>query len=130
VLLIPLLERVSGLRYLRVSAVLELGLFTGFLLTPSFPLKLVLLALLGFFNSGWYSILKAQSYASLPEGSGVAMAVDNLFGLVGALIPWGLGLAAESWGLQTAMWLLLAGPLALLIGLPSKNFTQRRKDAN
>ena len=32
----------------------------------------------------------------------------------------GIGLAAERLGLETAMWLMLAGPLALLIGLPRK----------
>jgi len=118
VLLIPLLERVPGLRYLRVSAVVELGLFAAFLLFPTFWLKLVLLGLLGLFNAGWYSILKAQLYSSMPGQSGTVMAVDNIFGFVGALIPWGLGLIAGRFGLQTTMWLLLLSPLALLIGLP------------
>ena len=46
------------------------------------------------------------------------MAVNNLFGFVGALIPWALGLIAGRFGLRATMWLLLLGPLALLIGLP------------
>ena len=34
-----------------------------------------------------------------------------------------IGLTAQAYGLQTAMWLLLAGPIALLVGLPRKKIT-------
>ena len=116
-LLIPLLERVRGLRYLRLSAVVELVLFSAFLLAPGFWAKLVLLALLGLFNTGWYSILQAQLYSAMPGQSGTVMAVGNVFGLVGGLIPLGLGLVAERFDLVATMWLLLLGPLALLVGI-------------
>ncbi|MCX7669776.1 MAG: MFS transporter, partial [Anaerolineae bacterium] len=76
-LLIPLLERVRGVDYLRVSAGLELILFPAFLLTPSFVGKVVLLGLLGFCNAGWYAILQAGLYASLPGRSGTALAAKN-----------------------------------------------------
>ena len=115
--LIPLLERVQGLRYLWWSALIELLLFPAMLLTPGFVPKLVLLGLLGFFNSGWYAILQAQLYAALPGQSGTALAVKNVSGLVAGLLPLALGLAAQRWGLDTAIWLLLAGPIALVIGL-------------
>ena len=120
--LIPrLLTRVSGLRYLRISAAAELLLFCGFLLMSAFAGKLLLLALLGVFNAGWYSILKAWLYASLPGQSGVAMAVSNVFGLLGSLVPLGLGLVAERADLHVTMWLLGVGPLALLVGLPRES---------
>jgi FSR family fosmidomycin resistance protein-like MFS transporter len=119
-LLIPLLERVDGLRFLRWSVVLELLLFPAFLLTPAPALKLVLVGLLGFFNSGWYAILKGRLYSALPGRSGTVMALDNLFGLLGGLLPFGIGLAADAFGLPIAMWFLLAGPLALLFGLPPR----------
>jgi MFS transporter, FSR family, fosmidomycin resistance protein len=118
-LLIPLLERVEGLRYLRVSAMVELVLFVAFLLVPLFAVKLVILALLGFFNAGWYSILRARLYDTLPGRSGSVLVVDNIFGLAGALLPWALGWTAERMGLQAAMWFLALGPIALLVGLPS-----------
>jgi len=51
-LLIPLLEHVPGLRYLRLSAAVELGLFLAFLLAPGFWVKLALVGLLGLFNTG------------------------------------------------------------------------------
>jgi len=118
--LVPLIERVPGLTYLRYSAVIELILYMGFLLWPGFIGKLIILGLLGFFNSGWYSILKAQLYSAMPGQSGASIAVNNFSGLIGSLIPLGLSLVAQTWGLSTAMYLLLLGPIALLIGLPRK----------
>jgi len=119
-LLIPLLERVQGLSYLRVSAVIELVLFAAFLLVSSFWIKLVLLGCLGFFNSGWYSILQGKLYTSMPGQSGTVMTVGNIYGLAGSLIPLALGMIAERFDLRVTMWLLLLGPIALLIGIPKQ----------
>lgn len=119
-LIIPVLERVRGLSYLRVSALLELILFPTFLLLEPLALKLVILGLLGFFNSGWYSILQGQLYSAMPGQSGTVISVGNVFGLVGSLIPTVIGLVAERAGLEAAMWLLALGPIALLVGIPRK----------
>jgi FSR family fosmidomycin resistance protein-like MFS transporter len=119
-LLIPLLERVPGLVYLRASTVIELVLFTGFLLVEPAGIKLVLVGLLGFFNSGWYAILRARLYSVMPGMSGTSVAVSNLSGLVGSLLPLCMGWIAQAYGLQASMWLLLLGPLALFIGLPRR----------
>ena len=118
VIVIPLLERVPGLRYLRVSALAAGILFPLFLLAGSFPLKVALLILLGLVKAGWYSVLKARLYGAMPGRGGAAMAVSNVAGLAGSLIPLALGAAAEAIGLRAAMWLLLAAPLGLLLGLP------------
>ena len=117
-LLIPLLERVRGLAYLRYSALAELVLFVAFLLAPGLWPKLVIVALLGFGNAGWYSILQAQMYKEMPGKSGAVMAVNDISALVSGLVPLGIGLAARTWGLGPAMWLYLAGPIALLVGIP------------
>lgn len=119
-LLIPLLERVRGLTYLRFSVAAVLVLYPTFLVAPSFELKLIAAGLLGFANAGWYSILQGHAYTSMPGRSGTVMALGNVFGIAGYLLPLGLGAAASAWGLDTAMWLLLAGPLALLAGLPRR----------
>jgi MFS transporter, FSR family, fosmidomycin resistance protein len=119
-LIIPLLERVRGLRYLRLSAIAELVLFAAFLLLRGLWPKVALLGLLGLFNAGWYSVLQAQLYSAMPGRSGTALAVSNIFGLTGALLPLGLGWIAQNVSLSAAMWLLLLGPIALLIGLPSR----------
>jgi len=119
-LLIPLVERVKGLDYLHVSVLIELILFPIFLLSSLPWLKLVVVGLMGFFNAGWYAILKAQLFESMHGQSGAAQALDNVSGLIGKLIPFGMGVAAQTLGLGNAMWLLLAGPIALLIGLPRR----------
>ncbi len=122
-LLIPLLERVRGLTYLRYSAAVMLALFPAFLLAPSYPAKLALLALMGLGNSGWYAILQAQLYSALPGRSGTAMAANSVFGLVGGAIPVLLGWVAQTAGLPVALWLLLLGPIALLVGIPRGRLT-------
>jgi len=117
-LLIPLLEKVRGLHYLRLSVVVELILFPAFLLVPNPWAKMIIAGMLGLFNSGWYAILKGNLYSSMPGQSGTVMALSNIVGFFGKFIPFGIGLAAEHFGLGSAMWLLLAGPIALLFGLP------------
>ena len=119
-LLIPLLERVRGLRYLRYSALAEFALFVAFLLVPGLWPKMAIVALLGFGNAGWYSILQAQMYEEMPGKSGTVMAVNDVSSLVSGLVPLGIGMAARTWGLGAAMWLLLAGPVALLVGIPRR----------
>lgn len=121
-LLIPLLERVRGLIYLRFSALANLFLFAAFLLVPGLGPKLAIVALLGLGNAGWYAVLKAQLYSTMPGQSGTVMAVSSVGNVASALVPLGIGAAAAAWGLGAAMWLLLAGPMALLLGIPrSKN---------
>jgi FSR family fosmidomycin resistance protein-like MFS transporter len=117
VLLIPVLERLRGLSYLRVSTAFVLVLFPAFLLAEELLTKFVLLGLLGLASAGWYAILKARLYAELPERSGTAMTLGNLFGLVGDFAPLALGAFAQRFGLEAMMWLLLFGPVALLAGL-------------
>ncbi len=128
-LLIPLLERVRGLTYLRVSVILELILFPAFLLVQPILPKLIILGLLGFFNSGWYAILSGNLYSSMPGQSGTVLALNNIAGWFGKLIPLGIGIAAQHFGLDAAMWLLLAGPLALLAGLPRRIQTSRPENS-
>lgn len=118
-LLIPLLERVNPLRYLRFSAGLLFILYPLFLIVPSLEIKLVILAMLGFFNAGWYSILQGQIYTTLPDNSAAAeLTLGNITGFIGGFIPLIIGMIAERAGLDVAMWVLLLGPIALLIGIP------------
>ena len=117
-LIIPLLECVSGLVYLRMSAALVLVVYPAMLLINPLQLKLVLLAVLGLLNAGWYAILQGQLYNALPERSGSVMTVTGIFGLVAVILPILIGLVAREFGLAAAMWTLALAPLGLLIGLP------------
>jgi MFS transporter, FSR family, fosmidomycin resistance protein len=118
VLLLAVLRRVSGGTYLRASALAALLAYPAFLALPSTTAKLVLLALLGLLNSGWYALPKAGLYSTLPGRSGTAVAVAGLGGFVGAGLPAALGFLAQGAGLATTMWVLLIAPLALLVGVP------------
>ncbi|MEL6524815.1 MAG: MFS transporter, partial [Chloroflexota bacterium] len=120
-LLVPLLERVDGIRYLHVSVVVQLFLYPAFLLIDGYSAKLILLGAIGLFNAGWYAILVAKSYDTLGEQSGAVLVVGNVAGIFGALLPVALGAIAQVYSLEAAMWCLLAGPVALLIGLPRDN---------
>ena len=117
-LLIPLLERYSGVRYLRFSALMVLGIFPAFLLVENWIYKLVLVGILGLLNSGWYAIPQGRLYSAMPGQSGTVMTLTNIFGLVGSLIPLGIGWVAYKYGLDVAMWLILLGPIVLLFGIP------------
>jgi FSR family fosmidomycin resistance protein-like MFS transporter len=116
-LMIPLLERVDGLRYLRASAVPALALFAAFLLVPAVGAKLVLAAALAVAGAGWYSVLQARLYAALGGGSGLVLVVGALFPL-NALLPLVIAGLAERYGLAIALWPLAAAPLALIMLVP------------
>jgi MFS transporter, FSR family, fosmidomycin resistance protein len=128
VLVIPLLERVDGLRWIRFSSVAAAVLYPCFLLAPPLAAKLVLIALVGILRAGWYAVLQARLYAALPGRSGIAVAVSNLAGSLGALIPLALGALAEAAGLPAAMWVLAAAPLALLVGVPRRRGVGQREN--
>lgn len=117
--IIPLLERVNGLVYLRISAALTAGVFVAFMFTPWYLAAVVLVGVMGLLNAGWYSILQAQLYTAMPGRSGRVTAVTSVAGTVGALIPLGVGALAAVAGLEVALWVLLAGPIALVAGVPT-----------
>lgn len=120
VLLIPLLERVNGIRVLRLSSVVVIVFYIAFLLVPFVWAKYVLIALVSFSTAGWFAILRGRTFSALPGQSGMVVAITALGNLSILITPTILGAIADAFGLQSAMWLLLIGPIALLIGLPRK----------
>jgi len=115
--LVPLLERVSGVRMLRVSAVVVLIAYAALLLAPVVWLKVVLIAVINLSTAGWYAVLRAKCYEVLPGQSGVVVAVTSLANISSLFVPLLLGGIADALGLQTAMWLLIVGPIALIWGV-------------
>jgi FSR family fosmidomycin resistance protein-like MFS transporter len=103
--LVPLLEKINGVRVLRVSAVIVLLAYAALLLIPLAWMKVALIAVINLSTAGWYAVLRARCYEVLPGQSGVVVAVTSLGGI------------ADAFGLQTAMWLLIVGPIALIWGV-------------
>jgi MFS transporter, FSR family, fosmidomycin resistance protein len=119
--LIRLLERVPGLVYLRFSTVIEFVLYSAFLFVPVIPVKLVLIGVIGFFNAGWYAILQANLYQSMPGLSGSVLTLNTIFGLFTSVVPLFIGVAAERFGLPTAMLFPLIACVGIFFGLPFRS---------
>jgi MFS transporter, FSR family, fosmidomycin resistance protein len=118
-LFISFIERQKDtLSILRTTAFLELFAFSAFLLIPGFIFKLVFVIFVNLFNTGWYPILQGRLYSSLPGQSASIMAIGSVTAPVAKFFPFIIGFLADQFGLQTAMWILILGPLALLFGLP------------
>ena len=119
---IPFIDRQSdSMKFIRTTALMELFAFAVFLLTPGFIPKLIIVILVNLFNTGWYPILQGRLYSSLPGQSASLMAIGSVTAPVAKFFPFMIGFLADQFGLQTAMWILILGPIALLIGLPRKS---------
>lgn len=117
-ILIPLLEHVPGRSLVRLTAALAGPVYIAWLVIPWPWAKITLAILVRLLTLGWYEVLQGEAYASLPGRSGTVMAISSLMGLLGGALVWLIGWSAEQAGLQAAMWLLLAGPLALILFVP------------
>jgi len=115
---VPLLERLPARTLVRVSARAVLGLFVAWLLVPAPMGKVVLLIALRLATLGWYPVLQGEAYAAAQGRSGVVNAVSSITGLIDAALAALVGWVASQAGLSSAMWLLLAGPLALALFVP------------
>jgi FSR family fosmidomycin resistance protein-like MFS transporter len=123
-LVIYLLDRIPGRRLVRITSAIMLVAYPLFLLAPWTWLKLVLLMVLPFCHMGWYPVLEGSAYAEIPGRSATVKVVGSLGGLLAAGLAFAVSAAAQAFTLSTAMWLLLLGPLALVIGCrhqPSPN---------
>jgi len=117
-LFIPFIDRQKdSLQFVRRTALFELFAFAVFLLTPGFIPKLMIVIIVNLFNTGWYPILQGRLYSSLPGQSASVMAIGSVTAPVAKFFPFLIGFLADQFGLQTAMWILIMGPIALLIGL-------------
>ena len=114
--LVLVLDRVSDVTVLRVSAVAAALLYPGFLLAPGPAAKLIILAVLSAATAPWYPILQARLYGSLPGRSSVAVTLSSAAALAGGLGPLAVGLIAEAFGLSWALAVLVVVPVAVLGG--------------
>lgn len=120
VAMLAVLRRISGLRYLRASAVVGAAIFVGFLVAPEPAGKLAALAALGVVTAGWYSVPNARLYDALPGKSGTAVALASASDVLGAVLPLTIALVAGRAGLDGALWICLLAPAALVTLVPRK----------
>jgi FSR family fosmidomycin resistance protein-like MFS transporter len=116
---IPFIDKQpNSIKFLRRTAFFEIFAFSTFLLVPGFIPKLIAIVFVNIFNTGWYPVLQGRLYSALPGQSASIMAIGSVTAPLARLFPFLVGLLADQFGLGAAMFLLLAGPIALLIGLP------------
>jgi MFS transporter, FSR family, fosmidomycin resistance protein len=77
-----------------------------------------LIILIRLVTMGWYEVLQGEAFASTPGRSGTVMATNSIMGLFGGGVSFFIGWIAAQAGLPAAMWLLLAGPVCLVIFVP------------
>jgi FSR family fosmidomycin resistance protein-like MFS transporter len=119
---IPFIDRQpNSIKYLRITAGLEVFAFAAFLLLPGLIPKIVAIVFVNFFNTGWYPILQGRLYSNLPGQSASILTIGAVTTPIAKFFPFMIGFLADQFGLQTAMWILLLGPLALIIGLPRQS---------
>ena len=120
-LFIPIIDtRLDSMKFMRVTALLEIFALSIFLLVPGFIPKLIAIVLVNVCNTGWYPILKGRLYSAMPGQSASLMAIESVTAPFAKLFPFLVGLLADQFGLGSAIWLLMLGPIALIIGLPRR----------
>jgi FSR family fosmidomycin resistance protein-like MFS transporter len=72
---------------------------------------------------GWYEVLEGEAFAAAPNRSGTVMSISSAFSLLGGAMAFLVGWAASRVGLETAMWILLAGPVSLAFFVPKYQLT-------
>jgi len=118
IMLIPMLEKFQGRNVVRISACVTGVLFVAWLVTPWLWAKIGLIIMIRLVSLGWYEVLQGEAFATIPGRSGTVMATNSIMGLLGGGISFFIGWFAAQAGLPAAMWLLLAGPICLVLFVP------------
>jgi len=118
IVLIPILERFPGRNVVRLSAGLTGILYAFWLLAPWLWAKISLIIVIKLVTLGWYEVLQGEAFAAVPGRSGTVMAINSVIGALAGGISFIIGLVAARAGLPAAMWILLAGPVCLVLFVP------------
>jgi FSR family fosmidomycin resistance protein-like MFS transporter len=127
--LIPLLERIPGRSLVRLSAALTALLYPAWLLAPWLWAKILLIVLIKLVTFGWYEVLEGEAFAAVPGRSGTVMSIGSAFSLLGGAVAFLVGWVAARIGLEAAMWILLAGPVSLVVFVPRFKRGEKTDDA-
>jgi FSR family fosmidomycin resistance protein-like MFS transporter len=121
IVLIPLLEKFPGRTLVRLSAGVSGILYAAWLLAPWLWAKIGLIILVRLVTIGCYEVLQGEAFATTPGRSGTVMAINSVIGLLGGGIAFLIGWVAARAGLQAALWILLAGPISMVLFVPRYN---------
>lgn len=111
-------QRFAPTRILGWLAMIVLVGLLLFVLSPAPWLAIAALWIIGVGVSGWYPISAAEAYRSLPGRSGMVRALYSLTTPIEVAVPILIGLAAQRWGIQVAVGLLMLAPVTILILRP------------
>src|SRR5262249_35851338 len=106
-------SRVNPLRLMMACALGCAVAFTAWLNVRWLPASAALLFVSGVLGAPLLPVLSAQAYAALPGRSTLVNAIAAVVSGVELAFPIAIGLAADRWGLQAALALLLLEPLGL-----------------
>jgi FSR family fosmidomycin resistance protein-like MFS transporter len=118
IVLIPLLDRYPGRKLVRLSAAVTAVLYAAWLLVPWLWVKVFLIVLIKLVTLGWYEVLQGEAFGEASGRSGTVMAINSIIGLLGGGVAFLIGFVAARAGLQAALWILLAGPISLVLFVP------------
>jgi MFS family permease len=114
-------QRFAPQRLLGWLALIVLAGLLLFVLSPVSWLAIAALWIIGVGVSGWYPISAAEAYRTLPGRSGMVRALHSITTPMEIAVPLLIGVAAERWGIQTGVALIMLAPVAvLLLRPPSK----------
>jgi FSR family fosmidomycin resistance protein-like MFS transporter len=111
--------RYSPARLLQASALVAMAGLILFLIARAPLSTLAGLGLTGLGAAFWYPIMAAEAYDSLPGRSGTVRALGSLRKPLEIALPLLLGLAAEHWGIDWGLGLLLVAPVIVLLFTPT-----------
>ena len=100
-------------RVLQVSAIATAVLLIAWIGHPIGPFAFVLLFALGAAVAPHHPLSRARVYETALDRPAIANALERPFNLFDIVIPWGLGVVADHWGLVAALALLLLQPVAI-----------------
>lgn len=110
-----LLGRISPRRILVVAAIACTIAAATWCIVPSTALAIAGLFVVGLATAPLFPLCSAQAYAQLPGRATLVTAASEIFVVFDVAMPWLMGIAADAFGLVTALACVALGPAVILV---------------